>query len=142
MSELRKEQRGPEAITITAFKWVPPFARGNVRDHRARWVLDEAGWPYRVRLLDSQDQKDPRYRGLQPFGQVPVLEEEGRPPIFETGAIVLDVATRSGALLPQDDGQRSQAICWVFAALNSLAPFFAQRAEIDAHRPEDMKYPA
>jgi glutathione S-transferase len=41
-------------ITITALKWVPPFAQGQVRDHRARWVLNEVGWPYDVRLLDTE----------------------------------------------------------------------------------------
>ena len=38
-------------ITISAFKWVPEFAQGQVRDLRARWALEEAGLPYRTRLL-------------------------------------------------------------------------------------------
>jgi glutathione S-transferase len=71
-------------ITITALKWVPPFAQGQVRDHRARWVLNEVGWPYDVRLLDTEDQQDRAYRNQQPFGQVPILEEVGRPALFET----------------------------------------------------------
>ncbi|RYE86495.1 MAG: glutathione S-transferase family protein, partial [Myxococcales bacterium] len=37
-------------ITITALRWVPPFAQGNVRDLRVRWVLEETGLPYEVRL--------------------------------------------------------------------------------------------
>jgi glutathione S-transferase len=118
-------------ITIAALKWVPPFAQGQVRDHRARWVLDEVGWPYRVRLLDTEDQQEAGYRKSQPFGQVPAMEEDGRPPIFETGAILLDVATRSGKLLPADEGQRAQAICWLFAALNSIEPAVANLAEVD-----------
>lgn len=69
-------------ITITALKWVPPFAQGNVRDHRARWVLNEVEWPYRVRLLDTDDQQDAAYLAKQPFGQVPILEEPGRAPLF------------------------------------------------------------
>lgn len=129
--------RSPGAITVTAFKWVPWFAKGNVRDHRVRWVLNEVGWPYRMRLLDSQDQKDPGYRAVQPFGQVPIMEEAGRAPLFESGAIVLDVAMRSGQLLPEDDQLRSQVICWVFAALNSIEPFFAQLAEIDFFTDDD-----
>ena len=40
-------------ITITAMKWAPPFAAGNVRDHRARWILNEVGWPYEIRLVDA-----------------------------------------------------------------------------------------
>jgi glutathione S-transferase len=119
------------AITITALKWVPPFAQGQVRDHRARWVLNEVGWPYKVRLLDTEDQQEEAYRKEQPFGQVPILEEDGRPALFETGAILLDVATRSGKLLPTNEAERSLAICWLFAALNSIEPPFANLAEVD-----------
>ncbi len=119
------------SITVTALKWAPPFAQGNVRDHRIRWVLNEVGWPYDCRLLDKVEQFDPAYLAMQPFGQVPVLEETGRPPLFETGAIVLDVAQRSGQLLPADEGQRALAISWLFAALNSIEPYFANLAEVD-----------
>jgi glutathione S-transferase len=118
-------------ITITALKWVPPFAQGQVRDHRVRWVLNEVGWPYRVRLLDTLDQQDEAYRQKQPFGQVPIMEEDGRPALFETGAILLDVAMRSGKLLPVEENDRSVAICWLFAALNSVEPPLANLAESD-----------
>ena len=40
-------------ITISAFAWVPDFAQGLVRDLRARWALEEAGLPYRTRLLEQ-----------------------------------------------------------------------------------------
>ena len=119
------------SITVTALKWAPPFAQGNVRDHRIRWILNEVGWPYDCRLLDSADQLDPSYLAKQPFGQVPVLEETGRPPLFESGAILLDVAQRSGQLLPADEGQRALSVSWLFAALNSLEPYFANLAEVD-----------
>jgi glutathione S-transferase len=55
-------------ITISAFKWVPKFAQGQVRDLRARWALEEAGLPYKTRLLELGDQDKPDYRALQPFG--------------------------------------------------------------------------
>ena len=71
-------------ITISAFKWVPEFAQGQVRDLRARWALEEAGLPYRTRLLELGDQDKPEYRALQPFGQVPILQEDGRV-LFESG---------------------------------------------------------
>jgi glutathione S-transferase len=118
-------------ITITAFKWVPPFAQGQVRDHRVRWVLNEVGWPYEVRLLDAEDQQSARYRSEQPFGQVPILAEDGRPTLFETGAIVLDVATRAGKLLPASADQRSLMLSWYFAALNSVEPFLMNLALVD-----------
>src|SRR3954471_8646456 len=90
-------------ITISAFKWVPEFAQGQVRDLRARWALEEAGLPYKTRLLELGDQDKSDYRALQPFGQVPILEEDGLV-LFESGAIVLHVGERSETLLPRDAG--------------------------------------
>jgi len=118
-------------ITITAFKWVPPFAAGQVRDHRVRWILNEAGWPYQVRLLDAVDQKSAEHRTRQPFGQVPTLEEDGRPPMFETGAIVWDVAERAGVLIPSDPVDRAQVLARYISALNTLEPALANVAEVE-----------
>src|SRR5258708_12229609 len=81
-------------ITISAFKWVPEFAQGQVRDLRARWALEEAGLPYRARLLEQGDQDKPEYRALQPFRQVPILEEDSLL-LFESGAILLHIVERS-----------------------------------------------
>jgi glutathione S-transferase len=86
-------------ITVTAFQWVPPFARGQVRDLRVRWALEEAGLSYQDRLITFEDKATPQYRALQPFGQVPAIEEDGFP-LFESGAIVLHIGERSEALLP------------------------------------------
>lgn len=118
-------------IAITALKWVPPFAQGQVRDHRVRWVLNEVGWPYQVRLLDTQGQQDESYRAEQPFGQVPMMEEDGRLPLFESGAILIDVASRANRLWPADERQRPLAISWLIAALNTIEPHLANLAEVD-----------
>ena len=117
-------------ITISAFKWVPDFARGQVRDLRGRWALEEAGLPYQTRLLEQGDQDKPDYRALQPFGQVPILEEDGLV-LFESGAIVLHIAERSETLLPKGPGARARAIQWLICALNSLEPFLLNVALID-----------
>ncbi len=117
-------------ITISAFNWVPDFARGQVRDLRARWALEEAGLPYRTRLLEQGDQDKQDYRALQPFGQVPVFEEDGLV-LFESGAIVLYVGERSETLLPKDAGARARATQWLVAALNSVEPFLMNVALID-----------
>src|ERR1700684_2356180 len=108
-------------ITISAFRWVPPFAQGQVRDLRVRWALEEAGLPYRARLLAQGDQNKPEYRALQPFGQVPIFEEDGQV-LFESGAIVLHIGERSTALLPTDAAGRARATQWLIAALNSIEP--------------------
>lgn len=117
-------------ITISAFKWVPEFAQGQVRDLRVRWALEEAGLPYHTRLLEQGDQDKPDYRALQPFGQVPILEEDELV-LFETGAIVLHIGERSEALLPTEPGARARAIQWLIAALNSIEPFVMNVAMID-----------
>jgi glutathione S-transferase len=120
-------------ITVTAMKWAPPFAAGQVRDHRVRWILNEVGWPYEVRLVDAPTMKSARYLGgLQPFGQLPVLEETGRPPMFESGAIVLDVAMRAGQCIgAEGTTNRAAAIQWVVAGLNSIEPFLFNVAEVE-----------
>jgi len=117
-------------ITISAFKWVPDFAHGLVRDLRARWALEEAGLPYRTHLLVQGDQDRPDYRALQPFGQVPIFEEDGLV-IFESGAIVLHIGERSETLLPKESGARVRATQWLFAALNSVEPYVMNVAVID-----------
>ena len=117
-------------ITISAFRWVPETARGQVRDLRVRWALEEAGLTYRTRLLEQGDQDQPQYRALQPFGQVPILEEEGLV-MFESGAIVLHLGERSEALLPQDPGARARATQWLIAALNSVEPHVMTVVAID-----------
>ncbi len=117
-------------ITISAFSWVPPPARGQVRDLRARWALEEAGLPYKSRLLTQRDQDAPEYRALQPFGQVPVLEDNGLT-IFESGAIVLHIGEKSETLLPKDKNARARATQWLVAALNSIEPFVMNVALLD-----------
>jgi glutathione S-transferase len=122
-------------ITITAFKWVPPFAQGLVRDLRVRWALEEAGLRYQVKLLAEGEKDGAEYRAWQPFGQVPAYEENGLK-LFESGAIVLRIAERSENLLPRDPAARARAIEWLFAALNSIEPTIANLASIDLFYPD------
>jgi glutathione S-transferase len=117
-------------ITISAFKAVPDFARGQVRDLRVRWALEEAGLPYRTRLLEQGEQDTPEYRALQPFGQVPVFQHDDLC-LFESGAIVLHIGERCETLLPTEPGARARATQWLIAALNSIEPFALNVALID-----------
>ena len=117
-------------ITISAFRWVPPFAQGQVRDLRVRWALEETGLAYKTRLLEQGDGDKPDYRALQPFGQVPIFVEDDVV-LFESGAIVLHIGERSEVLLPKDVKARARAIQWLIAALNSIEPFVMNLAAID-----------
>jgi glutathione S-transferase len=121
-------------IELTAFRWVPPFAQGYVRDLRIRWALEEAGLPYEVKLIDPEIQASERYRQWQPFGQVPAYRDDAVE-MFESGAIVLHIAAKSEALSPRDEAGRARVATWVIAALNSIEPFaqnFIQIAEFHA----------
>jgi glutathione S-transferase len=105
-------------LVLTTFDWVPEMPRGYVRDLRVRWALEEAGLAYRVESVPFGDRKAEHF-AHQPFGQVPWLTD-GDISIFETGAILLHLGERSGALLPADPRARSDALEWLFAALNSV----------------------
>jgi glutathione S-transferase len=108
-------------IHVSAFRWVPPFAQGYVKDLRVRWALEEAGMPYEASLIGAQDQASDQYRQWQPFGQVPAYRD-GEVDMFESGAIVLHLAARSQALAPGDAAGRARVTSWVLAALNSIEP--------------------
>ncbi len=117
-------------ITVSAFRWVPPFAQGLVRDLRVRWALEEAGLAYDERLIGREDQASAGYRALQPFGQVPAFEEDGLV-MFESAAIVLHIAERSEALMPRDPKGRARTTTWMFAAMNTIEPAIQNLAELD-----------
>jgi len=106
---------------VTAFDWVPDFAKGLVRDLRVRWAFEELGAPYSVEKFGAANPRPENYVNWQPFEQVPAFRD-GEVEIFETGAILLYIAEKHGALLPKDEKARWQAIAWLFASLNSVEP--------------------
>jgi glutathione S-transferase len=107
--------------TITAFESSPDRGRGQARDMRLRWALEEIGQPYDVRLVSFAAMKQPTHLALHPFGQIPTYQD-GDLALFESGAIVLHLAERHAGLLPDDANARSRAIAWMFAALNTMEP--------------------
>lgn len=117
-------------VTITAFDWVPDFAKGQVRDLRVRWALEEVGQDYDVRYLSQGEQKGSDHRQRQPYGQVPTLEE-GDLTLFESGAIVHYIADTRPGLFPTDPAGRARATEWMFAALNTVEPPIMDLAIID-----------
>ena len=114
-------------IQFTAFRWVPPFAQGWVRDLRIRWALEEAGLPYEVILIDGDTES---YRQWQPFGQVPAYRDD-EVEMFESGAIVLRLAAKSEALAPRNEAGLARVSTWIFAALNSIEPQAQNLVQLD-----------
>jgi glutathione S-transferase len=96
-----------------------------------RWALEEVGLPYQEKLIGlGEDQAAEAYRRLQPFGQVPVYEEEGLT-MFESGAIVLHIAEKSEVLMPREPAARARTLTWMFAALNSMEPHIWSFTAVD-----------
>lgn len=115
---------------LTAFDWVPDFARGLVRDLRVRWAFEEIGRPYEAKLLGAMSERPGDYLAWQPFDQVPAFAD-GDLRFFETGAILLYLGEQDERLLPSDPQTRWNAISWLFAALNSVEPHIGRIVSYD-----------
>jgi len=116
-------------IELTALSWVPPMARGLVRDLRVRWVLEEMGQPYHTRLYDRRTSGPEDRKPEQPFGQVPALRH-GDISLFESGAICLYLAERNDTLMPADKVARGRVLSWTFAALSSVEPHISMMQHV------------
>jgi len=117
-------------VEVTAFRWVPEFAAGLVRDLRIRWALEEIERPYRVRLLDATSPRPHEYFAEQPFGQVPAYRDDAVQ-LFESGAILIHLGMQDERLLPVQTEPRMRGIAWLIAALNSVEPMFFELINID-----------
>lgn len=113
---------------ITAFKWVPDFAQGFVRDIRPRWACEEIGLDYSERLIGFDKPAD--YFDEQPWGQVPVINDGGIK-MFESGAILLHIAEKDERLMRRGEQARASTLSWVFGAFNSLEPLFFELGNVD-----------
>jgi glutathione S-transferase len=108
-------------LKVYAFARVNKLARGNTRDLRVLWALEEMGLPYEIVGMDhpNHDLDSPAYRALNPFGQIPVIDDDGVV-VTESGAILLYLARKSGRLAGRDLAGEAQVLRWSVAALNSI----------------------
>jgi glutathione S-transferase len=108
-------------LKIYGFARVNKGARGNTRDLRVLWALEEMGLPYEIVGMDhpNHDLDSPSYRALNPFGQIPAIDDDGVV-VTESGAILLYLARKSGKLLPRDLAGEAQVLRWTVAALSTI----------------------
>jgi glutathione S-transferase len=108
-------------LKVYGFARVNKGARGNTRDLRVLWTLEEIGLPYEIVGMDhpKHDLDSPAYRALNPFGQIPVIDDDGVV-VSESGAILLYLARKSGKLMPRDLAGEAQVLRWSIAALNTI----------------------
>ncbi|HTP39414.1 MAG TPA: glutathione S-transferase N-terminal domain-containing protein [Steroidobacteraceae bacterium] len=96
-------------------------------------ALEECGLPYEPHLVsfDTNDQKSPDFLALNPYGKIPVIVDPNGPggkplALFESGAILLYLAEKSGQLLPQDAARRYETLQWVIFQVAGVGPMFGQ----------------
>ena len=108
-------------LKVYGFSRVNKVARGNTRDLRVLWALEEMGLPYEVVGLDhpNHDLDTPAFRALNPFGQIPAIDDDGVV-VTESGAILLYLARKSGKLMPRDLAGEAQVLRWSVAALSTI----------------------
>ena len=105
------------------------YAWATPNSQRVSIMLEELGLPYEVRPVNirAREQFAPDVVALNPYGKIPILVEEGRPPLFESGAILLHLAETHGRFLPPaGDPARAETIAWLMVALTSVGPFTGQ----------------
>lgn len=108
-------------LEIYGFARVNEMARGNTRDLRVLWALEEMRLPYQIVGMDhpNHDLDSPSYRALNPFGQIPAIDDDGVV-VTESGAILLYLARKSGKLWARDLAGEAQVLRWSVAALNTI----------------------
>src|SRR5687767_244592 len=110
-------------IKLYGFGNIFPEGRGETKDLRAQWALEETGLPYRVHALDQTagDLDSDAYRRISPFRQAPVIDDDGFV-VAESAAVVLYVAEKAGKLIPGNVQGRTRVTQWCFAAASTVEP--------------------
>jgi GST-like protein len=96
-------------------------------------MLEETGLPYEPHLVDfdTNDQASPEFRSLNPNGKIPAILDpdgpDGRPlPLFESGAILIYLAEKTGRFLPRQPAARYQTVQWLMWQMGGIGPMFGQ----------------
>jgi glutathione S-transferase len=97
---------------------------------KASVALEELGLPYTVHALDlsKQQQKEPIFLAINPNGRIPAIvdRDEGGFAVFESGAILIYLAEKTGRLMPTDMKGRSRVIQWLMFQMGGVGPMMGQ----------------
>lgn len=111
-------------------------------------ALEELGLPYRVHPIDivAGDQNDPAYAAICPNRKVPAIVDSDGPggaplTLWESGAILVYLAEKGGALLPRDPARRAHCLQWLFWQMSYLGPMMGQLHHFVQYAPERLPYP-
>ncbi len=127
---------------IDLYYWTTP------NGHKITMFLEEAGLPYRIRPVDigRGDQFEPGFLRISPNNRIPAIvdhePEGGGEPIalFESGAILLFLAEKTGRFLPSDLRGRQEVLQWLFWQVAGLGPMAGQNHHFSVYAPEKLPY--
>jgi GST-like protein len=120
-------------MTITLYTAATP------NGYKVSVALEEMGLPYEVRRIDltKGEQKSPEFLAICPNGRVPALVDDGFP-IFESGAILVYLAEKTGQLLPADPQGRSRVMQWLMFQMSGIGPMMGQANVFYRYFPEKI----
>ncbi len=126
---------------IDLYTWRTPNGR------KASIMLEEVGLPYRVHAIDlgAADQTTPDYLALNPNGKIPTIVDQDGPDgkpltVFESGAILIYLAEKTGRFLPTDARGRSLALQWLMFQMGGVGPMLGQLFHFRNGAPEQIPY--
>ena len=130
------------SATIDLHFWTTP------NGYKPLMLLEEAGLPYRLVRVDISkgEQFSPDFLAIAPNNRIPAIVDhapaDGGPPlsIFESGAILLYLADKTGVGVPQDPRARVTCIEWLFWQMAGLGPMAGQNHHFSAYAPERLPY--
>ncbi len=111
---------------------------------KASIALEELALPYTVHALalSKGEQKAPDYLKINPNGRIPTIvdRDEGNFAVFESGAILVYLAEKTGKLLPQDRKGRSRVMQWLMFQMSGVGPMMGQANVFFRYAPEKIPY--
>ncbi|WP_338592354.1 glutathione S-transferase N-terminal domain-containing protein [Shewanella khirikhana] len=110
--------------------------------HKISIALEELGLDYRVHGLDlmTLEQKKPEFLAINPNGRIPAIvdTDNGDFAVFESGAILLYLAEKTGKLMPSEPKARSQVIQWLMFQMGGVGPMMGQANVFYRYFPEKI----
>ncbi|MBW4540792.1 MAG: glutathione S-transferase N-terminal domain-containing protein [Myxacorys chilensis ATA2-1-KO14] len=110
---------------------------------KASIMLEEVGVPYQVHVIDitKGDQLSAEFVAINPNSKIPaIVDHDTNITVFESGAILLYLAEKTGALMPTDQVGRYQVLEWLMLQMGSVGPMFGQLNHFKKFAPEKIPY--
>jgi GSH-dependent disulfide-bond oxidoreductase len=110
---------------------------------KASVMLEEVGLPYNVHVIDIRkgDQFQPEFVAINPNSKIPaIVDQEAGITVFESGAILIYLAEKTGKFLPTDLKGRFQVLEWLMLQMGSVGPMFGQLNHFRKFAPESIPY--